>query len=106
MNAQSCLLRVRTSPGLKISRAYGRVLRDPRFDEIFHMLSSDPHQTVCMDLEHTSRKGLDPETTVTIQVAFQYSIPCFLPHEDGTTELEMYRRLRISTLKVKFKWRI
>eukprot|EP00210_Caulerpa_lentillifera_P001514 g1452.t1 len=100
VNAHSCLLRVRTSSGLKISRVYGRVLRDPRFDEIFHMLSCDPYQTVCMDFEHTSSSGLNPETPLTIQVAFQYSIPVFLPQEDSTKDFEICRRLRISTIKV------
>ncbi len=59
--ASGCLLRVRTCPEFKLSRAYGRVVADEAVEGLFHLAACDPEDAVAMDFEFTRAHGFRPE---------------------------------------------
>lgn len=93
LHGQNCLLRVRVSSEVKISKSFGRLMKDPVYEDLYHVLSCDPYETFCFDLEHMEK--LPP--ALFIQVAFQYNIPVFV-HEEETQKFELQKRLRIATI--------
>ena len=100
--AQNCLLRVRTSPEIRVGRFYGRVFKDPMYDDMYHMMGCDVFDTVAVDFEFVNKAGFDrsPGAPATVQIAFQYSIVVAPADGDGQRLPKLQRRMRICTMQV------
>ena len=96
LHSQKCLMRVRLPAALKISKAYGRLMKDPLYDDLYHILCCDPYETYILDLEHQDVLL----ENVTLQVAFQYDVTVFGKTEEGKSHFEMQKRLRIATVQI------
>ncbi|GMH33418.1 hypothetical protein BSKO_01252 [Bryopsis sp. KO-2023] len=93
--AQSCLLRIRTSPEFKIARCYGNLFRDPVYEDLFHIISCDPFETVAFDFQYKNGFSASAMIPPTLQIAFQYRTPVFSDGEFVKHE----RKMRICTLQ-------
>jgi hypothetical protein len=54
------LLRVRTSPEMRVVQAYGHFEEDAQYENLHHIISCDPHDTYAYDFDfvHTNGFGL------------------------------------------------
>ncbi|CAD7704802.1 unnamed protein product [Ostreobium quekettii] len=97
-HAQNCLLKVRTSPEFRVARLYGRVFKDPMYDDVYHMMSCDAFDVVTVDFEFVHKEGFGnpPAAVPTVQVAFQYTTVT----ADGQ-EPKLQRRMRICTIQAQ-----
>lgn len=84
------------SPELRIAHFYGQLFKDPVHDDMFHMLSCDPFETVALDFQYTNGGFASSNTPPILQIAFQYTVPLF----NGTDIIGLERQMRICTLQV------
>ena len=80
--AKSGLLRLRTSPQLRVKGAFGRLFSDRQYNDLYHIIACSPGDAFVLDLEFESRtKGFiySDSSPPTFQIAFQYSILMPLP---------------------------
>ena len=74
-HALSGLLRLRTSPELRVRRAYGQLTPDDQYDNLAHIICCEPAATFAFDLEYVGRGAAfeAPQSRPVVQMAFQYS---------------------------------
>lgn len=70
------MLRIRTSPEFKVSRAYGQLFQDEEYDNLMHITASSPHSTFAFDFQFSSAGGFATTTDSPpmVQMVFQYSL--------------------------------
>ena len=70
------MLRMRTSPEFKVSRAYGQLFQDEQYDNLAHITGCSPHSTFAFDFRFTSAGGFatTPDSPPMLQMVFQYSL--------------------------------
>lgn len=70
------MLRIRTSPEFKVSRAYGQLFQDEQYDDLVHITACSPHSTFAFDFRFTSAAGFatTPDSPPMLQMVFQYSL--------------------------------
>ncbi|GAQ81540.1 sec23/Sec24 zinc finger family protein [Klebsormidium nitens] len=84
------LLRLRTSPEMRIVAAYGHFEEDTQYENLHHIISCDPHDTYAYDFDFVNANGFGtlPEDQPVVQMVFQYTV--MLPREaqprDGVTD--------------------
>lgn len=89
-------MRIRLPPQLKIAKSYGRLMQDPLYEDVYHVLLCDLYETFCLDMEHVA----DLASVVTLQIAFQYKVPVFISDKDKLPQFELQKRLRIATMQL------
>jgi len=75
--AVGCILRVRTSPEFAVSDdegTFGSLLPDPKLENLWHMASCDPSDTVAMLFHFVLPSGFQAQSQPTLQVAFAYTV--------------------------------
>lgn len=74
--AMGGMLRIRTSPEFKVVRSYGRVVPDERYENLYHVVATDPHSCAVFDFEYANTDGFsgNVESPPVIQMVFQYSV--------------------------------
>lgn len=88
------MLRIRTSPEFKVSRAYGQLFQDEQYDNLVHITACSPHSTFAFDFRFTSAGGFATTTDSPpmLQMVFQYSllvaktVPQVKPVQQQTTD--------------------
>ena len=70
------LLRIRTSPEFKVSRAYGQLSQDEQYDNLVHITACTPHSTFAFDFQFTNAGGfaITVDSPPMVQMVFQYSL--------------------------------
>lgn len=70
------MLRIRTSPEFKVSRAYGQLFQDEQYEDLVHITACSPHSTFAFDFRFTSAGGFatTPDSPPMLQMVFQYSM--------------------------------
>lgn len=70
------MLRIRTSPEFKVSRAYGQLFQDEQYEDLVHITACSPHSTFAFDFRFTSAGGFatTPDSPPMLQMVFQYSL--------------------------------
>lgn len=92
--AFGALLRVRTSPELRVAGAMGRRLRaDPRFPDLFHLAACHPADAFGLELGYAQRRGLAGGGTPVLQMVFQHLE--IVPGPGGGGGSQLRRRTRI-----------
>jgi hypothetical protein len=94
------LLRLRTSPEFQISAAYGHLVVDPSFSDVFHIQGCDVWKTFAFDFKFATPNGFDPhgrEQRPAVQMAFAYT---YLPGINEPNRHCVERRLRIHTVQL------
>lgn len=92
--ASGCMLRLRTSPELRVASAMGDRLRaDPRYPDLFHVACCHPHDAFGLELDYTTAAGFASNSTPVLQLVFQYL--SMSPSPEGRTVMQ--RRTRIVT---------
>lgn len=66
------LLRVRASPGLKLSRFHGLLIPDEAHENLAHVALADPYTTFAFDLAHAHQSGR-LQGQQCLQMAFSYT---------------------------------
>jgi len=104
--AFGCLLRVRTSPELRVAGPVGNRLKaDPSgVEDLFHLPCCYAHDAFCLRLEHASSSGFATRSTPVVQMVFQYL--CMVPVSRSTnasctfgnsSSFQLQRKTRIVT---------
>ena len=80
--ASQGMLRVRTSPELVVSHAYGPVVEDTAIQQLYHLAGCHGETAAAFGFEFASSSGFSEENEryPTIQVAYTYT--CTVPYED------------------------
>lgn len=80
------LLRLRTSPEFKVVRSYGHLFPDDQYDNLYHIISCDPHDSFAFDFEFTSSDGFEVHGggPPFVQMVFQYTV--LVPAADAASE--------------------
>ncbi|KAK3267501.1 hypothetical protein CYMTET_23947, partial [Cymbomonas tetramitiformis] len=91
------VLRLRTSVEFAPVRAYGHFFPDAEYENLYHVLACDQHDTFAFDFEYTSTQGFSQPYPPILQLAFQYTIAV----TDGEGKQFLCRRLRLFTTSVK-----
>lgn len=70
------MLRIRTSPEFKVSKAYGQLLPDEQYDNLVHITACTPQSTFAFDFQYSNATGFSTtsEAPPMVQMVFQYSV--------------------------------
>ena len=70
------MLRIRTSPELKVSRAYGQLFQDEQYDNLVHITACSPHSSFAFDFQYSNAGGFatSADAPPMVQMVFQYSV--------------------------------
>jgi hypothetical protein len=106
--ASQGMLRLRTSPELIVSQAYGPIVLDETVEQLFHLPGCYDDMTVAFSLGFNSSSGFgeEHETLPTIQVAYSYSMLVPVDAEKRIKEelpvrWTRVRRLRVQTIQIE-----
>jgi len=99
------VLRLRTSVEFAPVRAYGHFFADEQYENLYHVLSCDMHDTFAFDFEFTNSQGFSQPFPPMLQMVFQYTVMLPVTSEadaDGMpTKYILSRRLRVNTVALK-----
>lgn len=70
------ILRIRTSPEFRVSRAYGQLFQDEQYDNLAHIPACSPHSTFAFEFQHGDAGGFatTSDAPPMVQMVFQYSV--------------------------------
>ena len=85
------MLRIRTSPEFKVSRAYGQLFQDEQYDNLVHITACRPDSTFAFDFQYTTAAGFatTADAPPMVQMVFQYSM--LVPTLLGDPMVEHYQ---------------
>lgn len=86
--ALSGLLRIRTSPEFKATRAHGHLFPDEQYEDLAHVVECEASTTFAFDFEYTRAVGFSEasDNPPMLQAAFQYSTVMPLEQSSLATE--------------------